>query len=90
MNPISIVSAHFGFAYRGFREQGVWKHNQVDRESSVQRSGLPEIFITRSLRRGKFAIEPLSQGAIGFLHKPFDAADLLGAIELALVPPVEA
>jgi FixJ family two-component response regulator len=26
----------------------------------------------------------LSQGAAGFLHKPFDAADLLGAIEIAL------
>jgi len=46
MNPISILPAHFKFAYRGFREQGGWKHNQVDRESRVQRSGLPVIFIT--------------------------------------------
>jgi FixJ family two-component response regulator len=31
----------------------------------------------------------LSQGAAGFLHKPFDAADLLGAIELAVTAPPE-
>jgi len=88
MNPISILPAHFKFAYRGFREQGGSKHNQVDRESSVQRSGLPVIFITARYDEGIRNLA-LSQGAAGFLHRPFDAADLLSAIELALVTPAE-
>ena len=56
---------------------------ELQRRVRLQRPGLPVIFIT-----AHYDIEirqrALSQGAAGFLYKPFDAADLLGAIELAL------
>jgi DNA-binding response OmpR family regulator len=49
---------------------------------------LPVIFITAHYDDDTRK-RALSQGAAGFLHKPFDAADLLGAIELALTTPPE-
>ena len=56
---------------------------ELQRRVRLQYPTLPVIFITAhyddEIRR-----RALSQGAAGFLHKPFDAADLLGAIELAL------
>lgn len=49
---------------------------------------LPVIFITAHYD-DDIRQRALSQGAAGFLRKPFDASDLLGAIELALVAPRE-
>jgi FixJ family two-component response regulator len=49
---------------------------------------LPVIFITAHYDN-ETRQRALSQGAAGFLYKPFDAADLLGAIELALNAPPE-
>jgi hypothetical protein len=37
----------------------------------------------------RFDNEPSVKAPQAFLHKPFDAADLLGAIELALTTPPE-
>jgi FixJ family two-component response regulator len=56
---------------------------ELQRRVKLQYPRLPVILIT-----AHYDIEirqrALSQGAAGFLYKPFDAADLLGAIELAL------
>lgn len=61
---------------------------ELQRRVRLQRPNLPVIFITAHYDE-EIRNRAVSQGAIGFLHKPFDAADLLGAIELALALPVE-
>lgn len=61
---------------------------ELQRRVRLQRPGLPVIFITAHYDE-EIRDRALSQGAAGFLYKPFDAADLLDAIELALVPPAE-
>jgi FixJ family two-component response regulator len=59
---------------------------ELQRRVRLQYPRLPVIFITAhyddEIRQRAFR-----QGAAGFLHKPFDAAELLGAIELALNVP---
>ena len=61
---------------------------ELQRRVRLQRPGLPVIFITAHYD-DEIRQRALSQGAAGFLHKPFDAAELLGAIELALSTPPE-
>jgi FixJ family two-component response regulator len=61
---------------------------ELQRRVKLQYPRLPVIFVTAhyddEIRR-----RALNQGAAGFLYKPFDAADLLGAIDLALGTPPE-
>ena len=61
---------------------------ELQRRVKLKYPRLPVIFMTahydNEIRQRAHA-----QGAVGFLHKPFDAADLLGAIELALHAPPE-
>ena|SRR5437762_1104478 len=56
---------------------------ELQRRVRLQRPELPVIFITahhdEEARR-----RALDRGAVGFLYKPFDATDLLGAIQPAL------
>jgi FixJ family two-component response regulator len=56
---------------------------ELQRRVSLDRPGLPVIFVSAhyddEIRR-----RAMGQGAAAFLYKPFDAADLLGAIERAL------
>ena len=61
---------------------------ELQRRVRLQYPRLPVIFITAHYDN-EIRQRALSQGATGFLHKPFDAADLLGAIELALTTPPE-
>jgi FixJ family two-component response regulator len=56
---------------------------ELQRRVGLQHPGLPVIFITAHYD-DEIRQRALSQGAVGFLHKPFDAADLLGAIELTV------
>jgi FixJ family two-component response regulator len=56
---------------------------ELQRRVRLQYPRLPVIFITAHYD-DEIRQRALNQGAAGFLHKPFDAADLLGAIELAL------
>jgi FixJ family two-component response regulator len=56
---------------------------ELQRRVGLDRPGLPVIFVSahyddETRRRA------MGQGATAFLYKPFDAADLLGAIERAL------
>ena len=59
---------------------------ELQRRVRLQYPRLPVIFITahydEETRQRAFR-----QGAAGFLHKPFDASELLGAIDLALNAP---
>jgi FixJ family two-component response regulator len=61
---------------------------ELQRRVKLQRPELPVIFISahydEETRR-----RALDQGAACFLYKPFDAADLLGAIQPALNEPLE-
>jgi len=61
---------------------------ELQRRLKLQYPRLPVIFVTAhyddEIRR-----RALNQGAAAFLYKPFDAADLLGAIDLALGTPPE-
>jgi FixJ family two-component response regulator len=61
---------------------------ELQRRVRLQRPELPVIFISahydEETRR-----RALDQGAAGFLYKPFDAVDLLGAIQPALNKPAE-
>ena len=61
---------------------------ELQRRVRLKYPRLPVIFITahydNETRQRAF-----SQGAAAFLYKPFDAADLLGAIEFALSTPLE-
>jgi len=56
---------------------------ELQRRVSLDRPGLPVIFVS-----AHYDDEPrrraMSQGAAAFLYKPFDAVDLLGAVERAL------
>jgi FixJ family two-component response regulator len=61
---------------------------ELQRRVRLQRPGLPVIFITAHYD-AEIRQKAFSQGAAGFLYKPFDAADLLGAIDRALCPPPE-
>jgi FixJ family two-component response regulator len=61
---------------------------ELQRRVRLQYPRLPVILITAHCD-DEIRQRALSQGAAGFLHKPFDAADLLGAIELALHAPPE-
>jgi FixJ family two-component response regulator len=61
---------------------------ELQRRVGLQCPKLPVIFITAHYD-DEIRQRALSQGAAGFLHKPFDAADLLGAIELAVSAPKE-
>jgi len=61
---------------------------ELQRRVRLQHPKLPVIFITAHYD-DEIRQRALSQGAAGFLYKPFDAADLLGAIELALRAPKE-
>jgi len=56
---------------------------ELQRRVRLQYPKLPVILITAHCD-DEIRQRALSQGAAGFLYKPFDAADLLGAIELAL------
>jgi FixJ family two-component response regulator len=56
---------------------------ELQRRVRIQYPRLPVILITAHYD-DEIRQRALSQGAAGFLHKPFDAADLLGAIELAV------
>ena len=61
---------------------------ELQRRVKLQYPRLPVILMTAHYDN-EIRQRALSQGAAGFLHKPFDAADLLGAIELALNAPPE-
>ena len=61
---------------------------ELQRRVRLQYPRLPVIFISAH-NDNEIRQRALSQGAAGFLYKPFDAADLLGAIELALSTPPE-
>jgi FixJ family two-component response regulator len=56
---------------------------ELQRRVRLQYPWLPVILITAHYDK-EIRQRALSQGAAGFLYKPFDAADLLGAIELAV------
>ena len=56
---------------------------ELQRRVGLQYPRLPVIFVTAHYDN-ETRQRALSQGAAGFLSKPFDAADLLGAIELAV------
>ena len=56
---------------------------ELQRRVRLQHPKLPVIFITAHYD-DEIRKRALSQGAVGFLYKPFDAADLLGAIELTV------
>jgi FixJ family two-component response regulator len=62
---------------------------ELQRRVGLQYPRLPVIFVTAHYDN-ETRQRALSQGAAGFLYKPFDAADLLGAIESTLNPPPEA
>jgi FixJ family two-component response regulator len=62
---------------------------ELQRRVKLKYPRLPVIFITAHYDN-ETRQRALSQGAAGFLYKPFDAADLLGAIEFALTAPPEA
>lgn len=61
---------------------------ELQRRVRLKYPRLPVIFITAHYDN-ETRQRALGQGAAGFLQKPFDAADLLGAIELALTTPPE-
>jgi FixJ family two-component response regulator len=61
---------------------------ELQRRVRLQYPRLPVIFITAHYD-DEIRQRALSQGAAGFLFKPFDAADLLSAIEVALSAPKE-
>jgi FixJ family two-component response regulator len=61
---------------------------ELQRRVRLQYPRLPVILITAHYDN-EIRQRALNQGAAGFLYKPFDAADLLSAIELALSTPPE-
>jgi FixJ family two-component response regulator len=61
---------------------------ELQRRVKLKYPRLPVIFMTAHYDN-EIRQRALSQGAAGFLYKPFDAVDLLGAIEFALSTPPE-
>jgi len=61
---------------------------ELQRRVKLKYPRLPVIFMTAHYDN-EIRQRALSQGAVGFLYKPFDAADLLGAIDFALSMPPE-
>jgi FixJ family two-component response regulator len=61
---------------------------ELQRRVKLQYPRLPVIFMTAHYDN-EIRQRALSQGAAGFLYKPFDAVDLLDAIEFALSTPQE-
>ena len=61
---------------------------ELQRRIKLQYPRLPVIFMTAHYDN-EIRQRALSQGAAGFLYKPFDAADLLCAVEFALSTPPE-
>ena len=61
---------------------------ELQRRVRLKYPRLPVIFMTAHYDN-EIRQRALSQGAVGFLYKPFDAADLLGAIDFALSMPPE-
>jgi FixJ family two-component response regulator len=61
---------------------------ELQRRVRLRHPHLPVIFMTAHYDE-EVRKRALSQGAAGFLYKPFDAAELLGAIELAVSTPPE-
>ena len=61
---------------------------ELQRRVRLKYPRLPVILITAHYDN-ETRQRALSQGAAGFLYKPFDATDLLGAIEFALSTPPE-
>jgi FixJ family two-component response regulator len=56
---------------------------ELQRRVRLENPALPVVFISAH-HDDEIRQRALAQGAIGFLYKPFDAADLLGAIQPAL------
>jgi FixJ family two-component response regulator len=56
---------------------------ELQRLVRLQHPHLPVIFISAHCD-DEIRQRAISEGAVDFLHKPFDAADLLGAIELTV------
>jgi FixJ family two-component response regulator len=56
---------------------------ELQRRVRMERPQLPVIFISAHYD-DEIRKRALDQGAIGFLYKPFDAADLLGAMQPAM------
>jgi len=56
---------------------------ELQRRIRLDRPELPVIFIS-AYGDEKTRNRALDDGAVGFLYKPFDAAELLGAIEVAV------
>jgi FixJ family two-component response regulator len=56
---------------------------ELQRRVSLDRPGLPVIFVSAHYDDETWR-RAMSQGAAAFLYKPFDAVDLLGAVERAL------
>jgi FixJ family two-component response regulator len=61
---------------------------ELQRRVRLQYPRLPVIFITAH-NDDEIRQQALSQGAVGLLYKPFDAADLLSAIEVCMSAPRE-
>jgi len=59
---------------------------ELQRRVRLERPGLAVILISAHYDE-ETRQRALTQGAAGFLYKPFDAAELLGTIELALGEP---
>jgi FixJ family two-component response regulator len=62
---------------------------ELQRRIRLERPELPVIFISAHYD-DEIRQRALDEGALGFLYKPFDAADLLGAILAALSNPPQA
>jgi FixJ family two-component response regulator len=61
---------------------------ELQRRIRLERPKLPVIFVTAHYDE-QTRKRALDDGAVGFLYKPFDAADLLKAIEAALTDAQE-
>jgi FixJ family two-component response regulator len=57
---------------------------ELQRRISMERPALPIIFISARNGSDEIRQKALEQGALDFLYKPFDAADLLEVIQAAL------
>ena len=57
---------------------------ELQRRIRMERPKLPVVFISAHYDE-EIRIRALNEGAIGFLYKPFDAADLLDVIQAAVM-----